>query len=171
MKNRITVIETIATEQRRKTVAQLLQQSLTETQIAQRLGVNKSTIIRDIAELKQQSLRFIYDLAKQDLAFFYSNTIQDINRARIEAWKIYQQAEASDNKNRNDISDLLRIDKPCTSNNRDKLNALKIIIQANESMFNLLQQGPTVMAVKALTERVEKLEQNKAELIAVNANL
>jgi hypothetical protein len=33
---------------------------------------------------------------------------------------------------------------------RDKLLALKTVIASNESMFNLLSQEPTVMAVKTL---------------------
>jgi IS30 family transposase len=50
-------------EDRRRTVARLLAQSMTETEIANDLGVHVSTICRDIKALKAKSQQFIYDLA------------------------------------------------------------------------------------------------------------
>ena len=82
-------LERITIEERRRIVAQLLQQQLTETEIAQRLNVNVATVSRDIAVLKSQATQFVYDLAKENLAYFYKNTIDDINKARLEAWQMY----------------------------------------------------------------------------------
>ena len=42
---------------------------MTESEIAQELKVNQSTISRDIKALKELSQQFIYDLAKSDLAY------------------------------------------------------------------------------------------------------
>jgi predicted DNA-binding transcriptional regulator YafY len=131
----------ILVEARRKKVAILLQQSLTEVEIAQRLGVDVSTVSRDITTLKEQATQFVYDLARQDLAYFYKNTIDDINKARQEAWKIYDSWQ---------------------SPNRDRLHALKVVVTSNVAMFNLLSSALTIMSVKALNERVEKLEQTQA---------
>jgi IS30 family transposase len=44
---------------------------MTETEIAKELGVDQSTISRDIKVLKELSQRFVYDLAKSDLAYYY----------------------------------------------------------------------------------------------------
>ena len=43
---------------------------MTETEIAKRLGVDQSTISRDIKELKKMSQQFVYDLAKSDPRWF-----------------------------------------------------------------------------------------------------
>ena len=40
---------------------------------------------------------------------------------------------------------------------REKLLALKTVIASNESMFNLLQAGPTVKAVKGIQEQLNTL--------------
>ena len=63
-------------EDRRRKIAILLAQSMTETEIAQELNVNQSTISRDIKMLKELSQRFVFDLAKSDLAYYcdYNNT-------------------------------------------------------------------------------------------------
>ena len=57
-------------EDRRGRVATLLAQSMTETEIAQELKVDESTISRDIKVLKRLSQRFVFDLAKSDLAYY-----------------------------------------------------------------------------------------------------
>jgi hypothetical protein len=125
-------------EDRRRTVARLLAQSMTETEIAIHLDVHVSTICRDIKALKAKSQQFVYDLAKSDLAYYYKQCIEGIDEANRESWKIYHD----DNK--------LPI--------KEKLLALKVIIQSNESKFKLLSEGPIVLAVKSLEERLEKIE-------------
>jgi DNA-binding transcriptional ArsR family regulator len=130
---------TVQVETRRRQIVDLLQQRLSETEIAQRLKVNKSTVSRDITVLKEQATQFVYSLAKQDLAYFYKNTIDDINKVRTEAWKVYSSCK--------------------DQQKREKLLALKVVIASNAEAFNLLQQGPTVMSVKALEERLVELEQ------------
>ncbi|MGA9845663.1 MAG: HTH domain-containing protein [Nitrososphaeraceae archaeon] len=50
-KTKVSII--IAREQRRRQVAEFLQQSMTEAEIAQRLNVDPSTICRDVQALKE----------------------------------------------------------------------------------------------------------------------
>ena len=65
-------------EDRRRKVATLLAQSMTETEIALELNVDQSTIRRDIKVLKLLSQRFVFDLAKSDLAYYYKQCIDGI---------------------------------------------------------------------------------------------
>ena len=125
-------------EERRRKVASLLSQSMTEYEIAQELNVDQSTISRDIKALKELSQQFVYDLAKSDLAFYYKQSIEGIEEAKREAWRIY--------KNNNQV--------PL----KEKLAALKLIVEANEVRFKLLSEGPSILAVKSLEERVNKIE-------------
>jgi DNA-binding NarL/FixJ family response regulator len=62
----ILVTHNLKVEDRRRKVATLLAQSMTELEIAQELKVDQSTISRDIKVLKKLSQRFVFDLAKSD---------------------------------------------------------------------------------------------------------
>ena len=76
-------------QERGRKVSSLLAQSMTETEIAQELNVNQSTISRDIKALKELSQQFVYDLAKSDLIYYYKQSIDGIEEAKREAWRIY----------------------------------------------------------------------------------
>jgi hypothetical protein len=99
--------------------------------------VNQSTISRDVKVLKEMSQRFVYDLAKSDLANYYKQSIHGIEEAKKESWKIYNDDTVSV---------------------KEKLFALKIIIQSNEARFKLLSEGPSDLAIKSLEERLNKVE-------------
>lgn len=88
----------IIREQRRRQVAQYLQQSLSETEIAAKLNVCLSVVYRDIQALKQTVNQFIYDLAKSDLAYFYKDLLDNINKARLNAWAIYYNCDDSEKR-------------------------------------------------------------------------
>jgi hypothetical protein len=112
--------------------------NLTQTQIAQKLGVDQSTISDDVRALKEMSQQFIHQLAKSDLAYYFKQCIDGIEEAKAEAWEIYTNGELQP---------------------KDRLDALKLIIQANEAKFKLISEGPKVMAMRQLEERLERIEQ------------
>ena len=123
---------------RRNQVASLLSKSFNETEIAQQLGgVDQSTISRDIKVLKESAQQFVYDLAKSDLAYYYKQSIDGIEEAKKESWKIYNNQ---------------------TLPMREKLLALKLIIQSEETRFKLLSEGPGLLAVKSLEDRLNRIE-------------
>jgi DNA-binding transcriptional ArsR family regulator len=125
-------------EGRRRTVASLLAQSMTETEIAQQLNVDQSTISRDIKVLKKLSQQFVYDLAKSDLAYCYKQCLDGIEEVKRRGWDIF-----------NGMS---------TLTTRDKLLALKLIMECNEAKFALFKEGPAIMQVKLLEERLVNIE-------------
>jgi DNA-binding transcriptional ArsR family regulator len=126
-------------EERRRKVASLLAQSMTESEIAQELNVDQSTISRDVKALKELSQQFVYDLAKSDLAYYYKQSIDGIEEAKREAWRIYRN-------NNSEVSV------------KEKLSALKLIIESNEARFKLLSQDLSILAVQSLEERLNKIE-------------
>ena len=69
-------------KERRKQVASLLSRSATEREIAEQLGVDRSTISRDIRYLKSEAQQFVYDLAWQDLAYHYNQCLQTIEESK-----------------------------------------------------------------------------------------
>ena len=64
--------------ERRGKVASLVSKSLTQMEIARRLGVDQSTISGDIKALKEMSRQFVFDLVKSDLAFYYDQCLTGI---------------------------------------------------------------------------------------------
>jgi hypothetical protein len=114
---------------------------MNETEIANELNVNQSTISRDIKVLKELSQRFVFDLAKSDLAYYYKQCIDGIEEIRRKGWEIF--------KGLNNNSNLTP---------RDKLLALKVIKECNEAKFALFKEGPSIMHIKSLEERLENIE-------------
>jgi DNA-binding transcriptional ArsR family regulator len=127
-------------EDRRRQVASLLAQSMTESEIAQELNVDQSTISRDVKALKEMSQQFVFDLAKSDLAYYYKQCINGIDEVRRKVWEMLRE----DNE------------KPLTP--KDKLLALKLIKECDEGKFALFKDGPSIMNVKSLEERLSKIE-------------
>jgi hypothetical protein len=132
-------------ESRRKRIASLLAQAATEEEIAQKLNVDQSTISRDITHLKVQSRQFVYDLAKTDLCFYYKKSIDGVEEVNKKAWELYHDSSGSDKKT--------------------KLLALKLAKECNEAIFTLFSQGPSIMNIKALEERLNKVENNNSRQI------
>lgn len=102
--------------------------------------------------LKEAANQFVYNLAKQDLAFFYHQTISDIDHVRAECWKLYHSDSSYD------IAFLANNRKVTT---KDRLQALRTILQADLARFELLSQGEMVMCVKAMEERLVNIEGGK----------
>lgn len=125
-------------EDRRRSVACLLAQSMTETEIAKKLKVDQSTISRDIKVLKKLSQQFVYDLAKSDLAYCYKQCLDGIEEVKRKGWDIF-----------NGMNNLMT---------RDKLLALKLIMECNEAKFALFKEGPAIMQVKSMEERLANIE-------------
>jgi Trp operon repressor len=124
-------------EERRRKVTSLLAQSMTESEIAQELKVDQSTISRDVKALKELSQQFIYDLAKSDLAYYYKQCINGIEEVKRKAWEMFRNNSLSE---------------------KDKLSALKLIKECDEAKFSLFKDGPSIMSMKSLEERLNKIE-------------
>jgi DNA-binding transcriptional ArsR family regulator len=124
-------------------VATLLAQSMTEREIAKKLKVDQSTISRDIKVLTKLSQQFVYDLAKSDLAYYYKQCLDGIEEVKKKGWDIF-----------NGINNLTT---------RDKLLALKLIMECNEAKFALFKEGPAIMQVKSMEERLANIESREID--------
>jgi DNA-binding transcriptional ArsR family regulator len=133
-------------EERRRKVASMLAQSMTETEIAEELNVDQSTISRDVKALKELSQHFVFDLAKSDLAYHYKQCINGIEEVRRKAWEMLRDDVADDDE------------QPSSLTPKDKLLALKLIKECDEGKFALFKDGPSIMNVKSLEERINKIE-------------
>ena len=73
----------------------MLAQSMTESEIAEKLNVDQSTISRDVRALKEMSQQFVFDLAKSDLAYCYKQCINGIEEVRRKVWEMLRDKEQS----------------------------------------------------------------------------
>lgn len=131
-----------AIDERRRKVASLLAQSKTETEIAEELGIYQSMVARDVKALREMSQQFVFDLAKSDLAYYYKQCIDGVEEVNRKAWEMFNNYE-------DNYSDLSA---------KDRLLALKIIIDANQAKFGLFERGPNIMNIKALEDRLGRVE-------------
>jgi hypothetical protein len=121
----------------------MVAQSLTDTEIGKNLKVNQSTIRRDIKVLKKLSQQFVYDLAKSDLAYCYKQCLDGIEEVKRRGWEIF-----------NGMNNLMT---------RDKLLALKLIMECNVAKFALFKEGPAIMQVKSMEERLANIESREID--------
>jgi IS30 family transposase len=123
-------------EQRRRQVASLVAQSRTEREIAQMLGVDQSTVSRDIQALREESIHFVHDLAKSDLAFQFHQSIRGVDEVKRRLW------------------DLVYSDHSST---KEKLMAFRLIMVAEETRFRLLEKGPIVMGIETAEQKLKRI--------------
>jgi hypothetical protein len=97
------------------------------------------TISRDVKALVEMSNQFVWDLAKSSLAFYYQQCIESIEQVNRRAWQIHKDDSG-------EIS------------TKDKLLALKIIIDASQVKFNLFEKGPELLNIQGLETRLGNIE-------------
>ncbi|MGH9974548.1 MAG: hypothetical protein ACRD8Z_01755 [Nitrososphaeraceae archaeon] len=104
------------------------------------LGVDSSTVSRDIHYLAGQSQNYLSSLAKETLPFMYQTSIEGVRNVLKECWNIYT----------------------IESNRKitwfHKLAALKLAKEYNEALFRLTAEGPSIMYVRLLEERLKRIE-------------
>ena len=109
-------------------------------EIAKELQIDQSTISRDIKYLVGQSQNYLNSLAKETLPFMYQTSIEGIRDVLKESWNIYQDPDRT------------------AVNMYQRLAALKLIKECHESIFSLLDAGPSIMYVKQLQEKLVLIE-------------
>lgn len=124
----------------------MLAQSMTEQEIADKLGVDRTTISRDVTILKKMSQQFVYDLAHSDLAYYYKQCLNGLEEAKRKAWLIFNRLTESSS----------------SGAVKDSLLALKLTVDCNEAQFSLFKEGPAIMQIKRLEERLAHIESRES---------
>jgi hypothetical protein len=75
-------------EERRRQVAIMIAQSYTEVEIAEKLGVDNTTISKDVKALKLISQQFIYDITKSDFTYYYKQCLDMVKLILRRQWEI-----------------------------------------------------------------------------------
>jgi IS30 family transposase len=125
--------------ERRQRIWGMLVKGMKSYEIAKELKVNPSTISRDIQYLTLQSQKFLDDLAKESLPFMYKTSLDGIREVLKECWNIYESIDEQ-------------------VNYFQRLAALKLAKECNEAQFKILSEGPSIMYVQSLEEKLTQIE-------------
>ncbi len=123
---------------RREKVLMLLAQGLSECEISNKLGVGQSTISRDTKALNRESMEMIKTIEKDYYPLEFRNITNSITQVLKKSWQII-----------NDNTDKWT--------NKDKINAMKLVIEASRTKFDILRNGSVNLAVNEMRVKVEKL--------------
>ena len=85
-------------------------------------------------------------MAKEALPFMYQTSIEGIKNILKECWNIYTIESNSDDSKNKEITWF------------HKIAALKLAKECNEALFKLTAEGPSVMYVRLLEERLARIE-------------
>jgi IS30 family transposase len=129
----------LAINERRQKLWTLLTRGMSAYEIAKELNADHSTISRDIKYLTAQSHNYLDGLAKEMLPFMYQTSIEGIRDVIKECYAIYDSHDPNVNM-------------------YQRLGALRLIKDCHESIFKLLDEGPSVLAMRQLQERLILIE-------------
>jgi IS30 family transposase len=128
-------------EERRRQIASMLARSMTEQEIADLLNVDRTTISKDITTLKRMSQQFIYELAKSDLAYYYRQCLDTMHEAERMIWDTYRNKE-----------------RYIPAERKERYQLAKMVIDSVQARFSMFKDGPSVMSVMSMEERLEHIE-------------
>src|SRR5215211_6041746 len=111
----------IEKENRLSRIISLYSKGLTQAEIAQELGVDQSTVSRDLQFIKQEAKKKIEKYLNEDILFEYLRYIAGSNEVTRKLWEIVQ-------------------DKNITT--KDKTNALSLLMQSYNKRLETLIGGP-----------------------------
>jgi IS30 family transposase len=78
-------------EERRRQVSIMIAQGMSEVDIAAKLGVDNTTISKDVKALKLISQQFIYDITKSDFTFYYKQSLDTVKLVLRTQWEIAER--------------------------------------------------------------------------------
>lgn len=121
---------------RQEKVSTLLSRGKSETQIAKEIGVDRSTIVRDVTDLKEQSQNWLDSLPKGVFVFEYKLALDKIKQSGVELSNLLEEST--------EISEKLQILKAKDENT-------KLYIQ-------LLAEASTIYTFKKAAKNVKGSE-------------
>jgi hypothetical protein len=124
------------TNERRKKVWFLMLKGYNAQAIGKTLHSPTITIYNDIKFLTKKSKQYVYDMAKGTHVLMYQRAIEGIALALSEAWNKFNDPQVPE---------------------KQKLGYLRLTKECNESMFNFTANGVSVLALKNIIERANRL--------------
>ena len=110
----------IEKENRLSKIISLYSKGHTQSEIAERVGIDQSTVSRDLQFIKQEAKNKIEKYLNEDILFEYLRYIAGSNEVTRHLWELVQNEE----------------------NAKDKMNALSLLMQCYNKRLEMLIGGP-----------------------------
>src|SRR5215203_3254816 len=127
----------IARENRLSQIISFYSKGLTQSEIAQKMKVNQSTINRDLHYLQQQAKNNIWKYLNEDILFKYLRYIVGNNEISKKLWEIVQDEKTSA---------------------KDKTNALSLLNQSYTKRLEILMNG--VESFKNVKKNISEIQEH-----------
>jgi transcriptional regulator len=130
--------------ERREKILLLMARGYNQMDIAKELGITRMTINRDMKYINEMINRGLFDRAKTTFATMYFNCVDGYDEILKECWKIYNSTD-------------LRITQ------WHKIAALRLASDIQEHKFSMFQNGPAIMYLGKLHDKVEEIRRMASE--------
>ena len=129
-------------------------QGFNEADIANLLNVDQSTISRDIKAIKKLSQKKLESIMQEVMPYEYEKCMTSIQQVTKECWKIYY-------------------DESGQWTNKNKIDVLKLIEQANITRHQMLLGGPVTLKAMQIERKVRDIveEEEKPQHSYMNLGL
>src|SRR5215216_566700 len=127
----------IERENRLSQIIALYSKGLTQSEIAEKMKVNQSTISRDLQYLQQEAKKSIWKYLNEDILFEYLRYIVGNNEISKKLWEIVQDDNASA---------------------KDKTNALSLLNQSYTKRLEILMNG--VESFKNVKKNISEIQEH-----------
>jgi hypothetical protein len=124
------------TNERREKVWFMILKGHNPQSIIKTLGTTRTVVYNDIQFLTEKSKQYVIDMAKGTHVLMYQRAIEGIALALSEAWDKFNDPKVPE---------------------KQKLGYLRLTKECNESMFSLTANGVSVLALKNIIERANRL--------------
>lgn len=94
-KNESSVIAEEEKNIRRSEILKLFSKGFSQTEIAQVIKVNQSTISRDLQEIKKESRKYIENIVSKDIPFEFKRTLIGLDEVIKYSWKLIEDGESN----------------------------------------------------------------------------
>jgi IS30 family transposase len=120
---------------RRRQIRLMLSHGVTEQELADKLGIDQSTISRDIKAINQM---YQDQAEKHDMDYYYGQCSDKIQEAERLVWENYENLTDNEKK------------KYCCQ-------TAKTIADLVQARFTILKDGPGMMRIKAINKRINQI--------------
>ena len=104
--------------------------------------MGQSTVSRDVKALNKESQKIIETIEKNYYPLDFRNLITSIKLVFKKSWEIIN-------------------DETGKWTNKDKINAMKLVVDASRTKFDILLNGPVNLNVEQLHSKLQKLEEQQ----------
>jgi DNA-binding CsgD family transcriptional regulator len=125
---------------RRERILALMAQGANKGEIAATLSTTRVTVDRDLRNINNQTNKEYSRMVRESIPTLFDNCLTSLNSVLKNCWRLYA------------IEDKEKV------TTWHKINILRLIAETTEKKFSMISNGPALMEVNRLKQRLEELK-------------